>query len=56
MKSKVWFNTPQRKVYSEDMGYGIVTAVRGDGLLGIQFDADPWFVHHVDPDKVVEVE
>ena len=53
---KTWFEVAQRRVYSEDMGYGVVTAERSDGLLGVQFDADPWFVYHVDPDRVVEVE
>ena len=53
---KIWFDTEQRKVYSEDMGYGVVTAVRSDGLLAVQFDADPWRIYHVDPWRVVEVE
>lgn len=47
-----WFETEQCKVYSEDMGFGVVTAIRNDGLLAVQFDADPWVVHHVDPQRV----
>lgn len=53
---KVWFEVEQYIVFSEDMGYGVVTAERSDGLLGVQFDADPWVMHHVDPDRIIAVE
>lgn len=51
---KIWYTVEQRKVYSNEWGFGIVTAERTDGLLAVQFDSDPWVVHHIDPSKVEE--
>lgn len=51
-----WRTVEQRKVWSEVWGFGVVTAERSDGLLGVQFDSDPWVVHHLDPTEVVERE
>lgn len=53
---KRWFEVEQYVVYSEDMGFGIVTAIREDGLLGVQFDADPWKIYHVDPWRVEKMD
>lgn len=49
-----WRTVEQRKVWSMEWGFGTVTAERTDGLLAVQFDSDPWVVHHIDPSKVEE--
>ena len=53
---KFWYTVEQRKVYSQEWGFGVVTAERSDGVLGVQFDSDPWVVHHLDPSEVEEAE
>ena len=53
---KIWRTVAQRKVWSEKWGFGIVTAERSDGVLGVQFYSDPWVVHHLDPSEVEEAE
>lgn len=49
-----WRTVEQRKVWSMEWGFGTVTAERTDGLLAVQFDSDPWVVHHIDPSEVEE--
>lgn len=51
---KFWREVAQRRVYSQEWGFGVVTAERSDGVLGVQFDSDPWVVHHLDPSEVEE--
>ena len=56
MKHVFWREVTQRRVYSEEWGFGLVTAERSDGVLGVQFYSDPWVVHHLDPSEVEEAE
>jgi hypothetical protein len=53
---KFWREVEQRKVWSEEWGFGIVTAERSDGVLAVQFDSNPWVVVHMNPTDVVERE
>ena len=53
---KTWRTVEQRKVWSAEWGFGIVTAERSDGVLGVQFDSNPWAVVHIPPTEVVERE
>ena len=49
-----WRTVEQYKVWSAQWGFGVVTAERTDGLLAVQFDSDPWVVHHINPAEVEE--
>ena len=51
-----WRTVEQRKVWSEEWGFGIVTAERSDGVLAVQFDSNPWSVVYMNPTDVVERE
>ena len=53
---KIWRTVAQRKVWSEEWGFGIVTAERTDGLLAVQFDSNPWSVVYIPPTAVEEAE
>jgi len=56
IEMKTWRTVEQRKVWSMEWGFGIVTAERSDGILGVQFDSNPWTVVHIPPTEVVERE
>ncbi len=52
---KIWRNVDQRKVWSEEYGFGVVTAERSDGILAIQFDNNPWVMRYINHSEVKEV-
>jgi len=53
---KIWREVEQRKVWSTEWGFGIVTAERSDGILGVQFDSNPWTIIYINPEDVKDAE